>query len=737
MAVCVVTLLLIGLSPFGSTANGDIREEEILEIIFAGGSGTEDDPYLIEDVYQLQAMNENKTSHYALVNDIDASVTRDWNDGEGFEPIGYDDFPFWGNFNGDGYSISGLYINRTGQDDVGLFGYLSGSINNVGLANVNITGGSGVGGLVGRNDGTVSDSYATGSVSGYWYVGGIMGGNGGTVDNSYATGNVSGNLDVGGIMGGNGGTVDNSYATGNVSGGSRVGGLMGTNWDTVDNSYATGNVSGDQYVGGLVGSNEQGMVKNSYATGDVSGDDRVGGFMGQNYYGTVNNSYATGTVTRKSDSTGTDFGGFGGRNFQGKINNCYSTGSVHYEGTTDPTDKGFAGSVDTGGDYEMSGNFWDVETSGQTDTAGNATGKTTAEMRDITTFADVSWDIVGVKSVETRNINHIWNIVDTETHPFLSWESVQEYALEIFIQGKGTTSPVPGDHFYTPGEEVIVEAIPDEGWYLSHWTGDVPEGEYNDTLEILMVEDKNVTAHFEEVIPPTVDVTFPDEGEVFDTDTVNVEWEVVEGTYPITFYEIQLNDGAWIYKGTNTSHTFQELDNRRHTVNIRSVDKEGYYDIETVEFEVDVRVPEFIPEDLELEVHPQEGTVSLEVVIEIGARNTGGLDGEIKLFIDDELIYTLLVPAYGTQNKSFAHTFRETGTYEIRFGELTETVVVKGEKKHAENLNWVPPLAGMILMSLITGSLLMKQLYDENSSGKEELTDEGKKIQMIELSKKE
>ena len=50
------------------------------------------------------------------------------------------------------------------------------------------------------------------------------------------------------------------------------------------------------------------------------------------------------------------------------------------------------------------------------------TGKTTAEMQDIATFSGATWDIVAVDNPGTRNPSYIWNIVDTETYPFLSWE---------------------------------------------------------------------------------------------------------------------------------------------------------------------------------------------------------------------------------------------------------------------------------------------------------------------------
>jgi hypothetical protein len=72
-------------------------------------------------------------------------------------------------------------------------------------------------------------------------------------------------------------------------------------------------------------------------------------------------------------------------------------------------------------DSTVSDSFWDTETSGQA-TSDGGTGKTTAEMQDITTFSDAIWDIVAVANPSTRNPAYIWNIVDDTTYPFLSWE---------------------------------------------------------------------------------------------------------------------------------------------------------------------------------------------------------------------------------------------------------------------------------------------------------------------------
>jgi hypothetical protein len=69
----------------------------------------------------------------------------------------------------------------------------------------------------------------------------------------------------------------------------------------------------------------------------------------------------------------------------------------------------------------VSNSFWDIETSGQSNSAGG-TGKTTTEMQDIATFSGTGWNIITVALNET-NPAYIWNIVNNVTYPFLSWQS--------------------------------------------------------------------------------------------------------------------------------------------------------------------------------------------------------------------------------------------------------------------------------------------------------------------------
>ncbi|MGM0406190.1 MAG: GLUG motif-containing protein, partial [Thermoplasmatota archaeon] len=151
--VIVIAILLISNILFVSFATLDYNNLGTLD--FAGGNGTVDDPYLIENITHLQNMDQDMNAHYKLADNIDASETSEWYDGHGFKPIGNSSKYFKGSLDGDGYTINGLYINRKDTDNIGLIGYLDdlAMIHDVNLLDVNITGYLSVGGLVGRNNG--------------------------------------------------------------------------------------------------------------------------------------------------------------------------------------------------------------------------------------------------------------------------------------------------------------------------------------------------------------------------------------------------------------------------------------------------------------------------------------------------------------------------------------------------------------------------------------------------------
>ena len=197
---------------------------DIGTILDPAGSGTEADPYIITNVSELQAMNENLTAWYVLDNDINASDTKNWNSGKGFIPIGNystENDKFQGHFDGKGYKITDLYINRPDvKNCTGFFAYVDtkSKIRNVGLVNVDVNGFQDVGSLVGKNYGTITNSYSTGIVNGSENVGGFASLNNGVIINCYSTTTINGSSGVGGFVAQNNGPITNSYFAGKVSG---------------------------------------------------------------------------------------------------------------------------------------------------------------------------------------------------------------------------------------------------------------------------------------------------------------------------------------------------------------------------------------------------------------------------------------------------------------------------------------------------------------------------------------
>jgi len=321
----------------------------------------------IRDWYDLDDVRDDLDGQFILMNDLDSTTagytevaSPTANEGKGWLPIGIWPDPFVGSFDGQGFEIRDLFVDREGEDYVGLFSFVNTGavIVGVGLIDADVTGEVYVGGLVGHmHDGSLSNCHSTGDVAGDTHVGGLVGECGGIVSNTYSAASVSGSFEVGGLIGQSHAIVSRSYSTGRVIGHEYVGGLVGWNHDgTISNSYSSGRVDGESLVGGLVGHN-RGSVSNCYSTGNVTGLEDVGGMVGRNYQGTVSNS------------------------------------------------------------------FWDIETSGQSTSAGG-TGSTTAEMRDIDTFSGATWNIIAVADPSEQDLAYIWNIVDDETYPFLSWQPV-------------------------------------------------------------------------------------------------------------------------------------------------------------------------------------------------------------------------------------------------------------------------------------------------------------------------
>ncbi len=284
---------------------------------------------VIKTADELQAMADDPSGKYILMNDIDLS-------GYAWEPINGNDYTggyFTGEFNGNGYVIKNLTINNPTSYAQGLFGYAcyGAVIKNVGLENVNVTGKSDVGALIGYTEGaaSITNCYATGNVSASESTaGGLVGWNlYSDIVNCFADVTVITTRDSGSVFG-TGGligfgefmSITNSYAAGNVTGNERVGGLGGTlDGVSISHSYATGNVNGSNCVGGLIGylatNTGTNSISSSYATGNVTGTNNVGGLIGLAwvYYGniTIADSYYDAQVVGQTLGIGTSSTGNG------------------------------------------------------------------------------------------------------------------------------------------------------------------------------------------------------------------------------------------------------------------------------------------------------------------------------------------------------------------------------------------------------------------------------------------
>lgn len=281
---------------------------------------------------------------FVLGADIDLSS---YSAGEGFIPIAAginSSADFKCEFNGNGHTISNLYINRPDTDNVGLFSLMC-DVKNLCLTNVDVIGGKSTGALMGyafSNSPEISNCYiASGSVKGTTGVGGLVGRFSdidGNILNCYSDAEVSGETKAGGLLGEiylPNGSVINSFSHGNVTASSDyAGGLIGyTERVSLENCYAEGNITGKRFVGGVVGKAMEVIAVNCFAKGKVTGTSSVGGFAGSaggsSSGNIIENCYAYGEVIGEESVGG--FAGLtsGSTNGNGLIlKACHALGNV-------------------------------------------------------------------------------------------------------------------------------------------------------------------------------------------------------------------------------------------------------------------------------------------------------------------------------------------------------------------------------------------------------------------------
>lgn len=378
---------------------------------FAGGSGTQADPYQISSAAELAYMskllsndeesykNQYFKAYYVLTSDISLNDTVGFDSWEqeapeySWTPIASGWTWFEGFFDGNGHTVSGLYINTDSMliEDVqnrnyGLFGRLKGTVKNLTVdksyicvsgnsATTNMGGIAGdsykskienctsnviidclggvAGGIIGSNNGEIKDCIFEGTITHNGenrtcvFLGGISG-EGGNITNCVNRGTISGGEKSGGITG-YGGRIYSCSNEGYVLDGETAGGITGTVYAAgtnmeienpeieVSDCINQGKVEASANGGGIVGSlgNSESdismFVKNCINEGTVTGEGQLGGIVGDFVIGRTNKMIID-NCTNYADVTGKDKIGGIVASFAGEI--LHQSGEVRIANCT-------------------------------------------------------------------------------------------------------------------------------------------------------------------------------------------------------------------------------------------------------------------------------------------------------------------------------------------------------------------------------------------------------------------
>jgi subtilisin family serine protease len=262
----------------------------LIDSLYDGGSGTIEDPYLISNVEQFNNIRNNLAASYRLTSNLDFTYDTTnvnglfYNNGKGWLPIGnnessssgYTGNAFNGNFDGNGYVIKGLNINRPSEYYLGLFGNVVGidtehsTIKNLILENGNIKGQGYIGGLIGYAQYVDISNVGTNLniIASDMYIGGVVGYIEGNINKSYNTALIEASSKAGGIAGSIMGDIYDTFNLGIMNRYNDInvtdsGGIVGVLSGSMSNSYNLGMLRDNNFKF-FVGLNNGGIIDNVY-----------------------------------------------------------------------------------------------------------------------------------------------------------------------------------------------------------------------------------------------------------------------------------------------------------------------------------------------------------------------------------------------------------------------------------------------------------------------------------------
>ena len=494
---------------------------------YTAGTGTPADPIQIASTADLILMAYKTTDyhkHFILTADIDLTGAGDNLDGSfssaiiaASDPMFMTVYPFTGDFDGNGHTISNLKMRPdsvTMMGSVGLFGAVAygGQLRNINLTDSNLI---------------IDDNYA---FSGYGIIGPLVGSlgpvdymygylnmtvGGGTISNCHVIGQIQNNTkdevmvsSCGGMVGIATGqsliencTADVDFSLGVFWSMEGVGGLVGNHHNsTMTNCHASANISSsgatyaglgilagmngengtihqcsaqgqltilpsDDYammVGGLLGYNRN-IVSQCAANVDINcltSSSSVGGLCGYNEEN-IFDSYALGAITCVAASADA-IGGFVG-SAMGDIQRSYASVLIDVSAGSSYSIDAFAGNAD---EETVQNCFFNADAS--THSSAYATQLDSAQMTDQASFLDAGWDFID----ETANgTDDIWQILPAD-FPSLAWQApAAELVPDIVGLDYDTASAIliangflPGAVTYAYGpegsEDQVVEQTP-------------------------------------------------------------------------------------------------------------------------------------------------------------------------------------------------------------------------------------------------------------------------------------
>ncbi len=482
----------------GSADGAQIGKSETEASLFAGGSGTEADPYQIANASQLNRVRRYLDKHYMLTADIDLSSYANWEPIGTFKPVS--DKPedeenavvslaFSGTFNGNNHKISNINISKPDSQAVGLFGCVSGEsayIKNLVVENTTVSGGQLVGGAIGyacfENFVDSVSLVGKNKITGGFLVGGVIGGGFCNIKNCSANADVIliGNEAQGiGVLAGGmeSSSLINCSATGTVTamgnGNFSIGGISGAAQESpfVENCNADVTITVGEnslMVGGLIGHTgtysveNPTIVKNCSANASIKaadGAERIGGIVGGGFYHDaykdvrpiptvykVVDSKTSGSIER-----GKIVGTIAGHAYNSTVENCTSTMTVN--GSADAPQIGKSETAETqlfAGGSGTEADPYQIATADQLNNVRKELDKHYILTADIDLSSYANWEPIGIFNLQAEDeagyfVNAFKGSFDGDNHTISNLTTNKKDSVGVGLIGIASSSSIVKD----------------------------------------------------------------------------------------------------------------------------------------------------------------------------------------------------------------------------------------------------------------------------------------------------